>query len=814
MVSWLKNNALFVVFKNLKLESNVILRAIIGLGLIVLIVLMFPQNESIEYSYQVGSVWTNNDLTAPFSYPIYKDQQRFRKEEVEALASVYPIVERRQGIEQAQVEHLRLIMDTLRAFVDVHRQSLRTHSVNDSLRVLHYANVFSMSPTSKQWSILAQWRAADSRKTNDPLSKFEQTLKTILADIIRVGVLDSGAARQSHKQLALRRGTVEEIVDKEKLLDAPGALAEIEARLSADASLTDIAVVGKNVLQTVLRPNIVFNQSETNRLLQVAKESVPRTLGFVQENERIVSKNDRITEETKQKLDSFRRAKAERGSQQDALSQRAGVFFHVTLVVGLFGVYLFLFRKTIFQDNAMLTLVALLLLMETFFAHLSLSVYVSQPIQYLIFVPAASMLLATIFDTRVAFYGTVTIAFLVAGIRGNDYSIALASVIAGTLAAYTVRDIRNRRQIFRSIGFIFLAYSVTIVSLAFERFESIETTLTELSFALANAVFSPVLTYGLLIFFERVFHVATDLTLLELSDFNHPLLRQLSEKTPGTFHHSVTIGNLAEAAAEAIRGNAILARVGAYYHDIGKTLKPEYYVENQTGSRSKHTKLRPRMSALVIISHVKEGMELARQHGLPEKVIDFIPQHHGTNRIPFFYDKALKQAAARKNPKDTIHEEDFCYPGPKPQTKETAIVMLADLVEASTRTIEEMTPQRLEQAIDNLVKQRFVEGQLDECELTLRELTKIKEAFFKILIGIHHQRIQYPEQPPETPRPEKRPEPDQSMAPQGAVQDANTPGEAKPPGEPEQPKTEPESAEAASGPAPGVPATQSANQGQ
>jgi putative nucleotidyltransferase with HDIG domain len=286
-----------------------------------------------------------------------------------------------------------------------------------------------------------------------------------------------------------------------------------------------------------------------------------------------------------------------------------------------------------------------------------------------------------------------------------------------------------------------------MTAFSLEQFDGFRTIFVMLGFAASNAVVSPVLTYGLLILFERTFGVTTDLTLAELTDVNHPLLQQLSERAPGTFHHSITIGSLAEAAAEAIGANAILAKVGGYYHDIGKMLKPEYFVENQVGSHSRHGRLRPRMSALIIQSHVKEGMELAREHGLPESVIEFIPEHHGTTRISFFFDKALKQAAKRPQ-KESINEADFRYPGPRPQTKETAIVMLADSVEASTRALADMTPQRLEQSIDNMIKHRFVEGQLDECELTLRDLTKIKDAFLKILLGIHHHRITYPEQQP------------------------------------------------------------------
>jgi putative nucleotidyltransferase with HDIG domain len=724
-------------------KKNYGVKIFIGFVLVLVITLLFPSSESIEYSYSVGAVWVQNDLIAPFSFPIYKDEKQYQQEVESAVRSVYPVFDRRD--ERMTLDTLSAVIERLQEAAEVRLAWQKSHSLQDSLKLQRQISSLGFTLSENDWNLLMKWKSVEAKHGGRMFQWLKENIVTASGAVIRSGVVDVENVKKLYPVLAIRKGTIEEIIDSEKLLERHEAIAMIRARLVSLFGESDTATLVETILQNALLPTIVYNAAETQRAMQIARDNVPRTLGFVQENERIVSKHERITEEVKQKLDSFRKAKVERGDEHSLLSQRVGIFFHVLLVISLYSIYLFLFRKRIFHNNALLTLIGLLILMETAIAYLTLQLNVESPLQYLIVIPAASMLLTIIFDSRVAFYGTVTMAFLVAGIRGNDYSIALASLVAGSLAAYTVRDIRNRSQIFRSLGFIFLGYAVSIFALGLERFESLDTIVKELSFALANAVFSPVLTYGLLIFFERVFNVTTDLTLLELSDFNNPLLRQLSEQAPGTFHHSITIGNLAEAAAEAIGANSILARVGAYYHDIGKIKNAEYFVENQSPGQNKHSKLRPRMSALIITSHVKEGIELAREYGLPEKVIDFIPQHHGTTRVSYFYDKALKQAASRKTPKD-IHEDDFRYPGPKPQTKETGIVMLADAVEATTRTIEELTPQKLEQTIENTIKQRFIEGQLDECDLTLRDLTNIKEAFLKILSGIHHHRIKYPGQ--------------------------------------------------------------------
>lgn len=735
---------LAVVLADGSRRRNLILRFSLVLSLVFVITLMFPHGESIEYSYTVGAVWPDRDLVAPFSFPILRDARTYEKERQEAARAVYPVFGRDEKTEKTQVESLATVMRTILAHLEQPSKQLKGTSKSDSVFRATAKNLLPYAINENQWQILARLKANDSRSSQMNFIKFEKLLSSSLVEALRVGILNQHRIRPLQGAIALREGSTETIIPPDKIYDYDSAIGALERKFAGVVSSADVVELAVQFVREVIRPNVLFDKAETDLAVKAAEDNVPRTSGFVRERETIISKNEVITAEAQVKLESLQKARQDRGIETQGWRHWLGITLHVLLVLALFSIYLFLFRKKIFHDNAKITIVALIILMEMFFTFLSIRLPIAEPTQFLILVPAGSMLLAIIFDSRVAFYGTVTIAFLVAAMRGNDYSFALISLIGGSLGAYTVRDIRHRTQIFRSLVFIFLGYALSILALSIERFESGTSVLYNLTFALANAVFSPVLTYGLLIVFERMFNVTTDLTLVELADFNHPLLQDLSEKAPGTFHHSVTIGSLAETAAEAIGANAILAKVGGYYHDVGKLLKAEYFGENQVIGHNKHNRLRPRMSALIIASHVKEGIELARQYGLPDQIIDFIPQHHGTNRISFFYDKALRQATKRPT-KETINEEDFRYPGPKPQSKETGIVMLADSVEASTRAIEEMTTQSLERAIDNMIKHRFLEGQLEDCELTLRDLTNIKEAFLKILIGIHHQRIKYPE---------------------------------------------------------------------
>jgi len=428
---------------------------------------------------------------------------------------------------------------------------------------------------------------------------------------------------------------------------------------------------------------------------------------------------------------------------QDYFKQIVGKVMTIFILILILTLFLYYIRYDIYNDNLKLSLISSLIILVGFVSFLSLKLTINAPVELLIFISVASILLTIIFDSRLAFFAIVVVCLLVAAIRGGDFTVAFVSFSGSVLAIFSVRDIKNRSQIFRSFFFILGGYSIAIIAIGFDRFESVQKIMINLLYGGINAIMSPIIAYGLLIFYEKVFRITTDLTLLELADFNQPLLKELSTKAPGTFHHSIVMGNLAEEAAAAIKANRILARVGCYYHDIGKTIQPSFFVENQIEKYNRHEKLTPGLSAKIIISHVREGIELAKKYKLPQEIIDFIPMHHGTTLVKYFYSKAKGLA---DEDKEELSEYIFRYPGPKPQTKETGIAMLADNVEASTKAIEDPSPKKLEEKIDDVIKNRFMEGELDECDLTLKELTQIKKSFLKILIGIHHQRIKYPEE--------------------------------------------------------------------
>jgi putative nucleotidyltransferase with HDIG domain len=744
--------------RGVDLRGSAIVKVGITAVLVVLIVSLFPRGESMEYDCDVGAIWTRADVVAPFSFPIQKDELQYRREKEQAAKSVFPVFERSGRSVESDLDSINRFFVDLKTVLDLQiehlkrgipsqangRRVVRT-LLEDSVKLSNMIANLGLSFTPAEWNTLIRIRSEELKQRREigelSLDRFRRTISTVAKDLLEVGVLDLNRDQINRDSVALRTNREEQLVSVSKFLDMSAVSSRlqdvVENKYAAHSEVINPLL---KIGVTLIGPNILYDYQQTIMEIKIVQDRVPPTLGVVREGERILRTHDKVTPEIKQKLDSLRKAKAERSGDVNQMLQNLGKGGHVILVLMLFAIYLFLFRKRVLADNYLLSLIALLILMEVFFAYLTYHVQSKVPLEYLILVPIASMLLTIIFDSRLAFYGTVIIALLVAGVRGNDYSTALASLVAGALAVYTVRDIKNRTQIFRSLLFILLGYGLIIISLGLERYESLNAVMDSLAIASLNAVFSPILTYGLLVFFEKAFNVTTDVTLLELSNFNHPLLRELSAQAPGTFHHSVVIGSLAEAAAEAIGANALLARVGAYYHDIGKIDKPEYFVENQMGSKSKHDRLTPSMSTLILVSHVKEGVELGKKYRLPQRILDFIPMHHGSTLMSYFYQKALR----KRSRKQEVREIDFRYPGPKPQTKETGIVMLADAVEAAARSIEEPTVQKLEGVSDDVIKQRFMDGQLDECELTIRDLTKIKESFLKTLIGIHHPRIKYP----------------------------------------------------------------------
>lgn len=372
----------------------------------------------------------------------------------------------------------------------------------------------------------------------------------------------------------------------------------------------------------------------------------------------------------------------------------------------------------------------------------SISKGLSLPVDAVVFglpIPAGAMLVALLFD----FHTAIVFSFIVSILSGlwlHDAIYPVFAYVGSLIAAFSVIRCKKRSDILKGGLYVGGANIVTVVVLLlFQGQLFTEKALSAVLFATSAGIGVPAIVSLMLPVLEYIFNVTTDISLLELLDLNQPLMRNLMISAPGTYHHSVIVGNLVESAAEAVGVNPLLARVSAYYHDIGKIKMPEYFVENYGGSVSKHDRLTPHMSSMIITSHVKEGAELGRQYKLPQSVIDIIEQHHGTGLMTYFYQKAKDQTGG-----EHPAEEDYTYPGPRPQTRVAALVMMADAVEAASRVLTDPTPARIAALVDRIINHIFLEGQLDECELTLKDISEIKKHFSYILTGILHRRIDYP----------------------------------------------------------------------
>ncbi|MFA5096009.1 MAG: HDIG domain-containing metalloprotein [Candidatus Omnitrophota bacterium] len=328
-------------------------------------------------------------------------------------------------------------------------------------------------------------------------------------------------------------------------------------------------------------------------------------------------------------------------------------------------------------------------------------------------------------------------AVTVASFSNYPMQVILFFLVSGTLSSILVLGARKRNTIIRAGLLIAGLQVLTLILMEHLRIAQPG----RYTILFLNGIISSIIVLGTLPVFEYLFNTATNISLLELADFHHPLMQRLIQEAPGTYHHSLIVGNLSENAAQAIGANALLSRIGAYYHDIGKLQKPEYFSENQFREENKHGELTPTMSKLVIMNHVKEGVELAEKYRLSPPLIDFIQQHHGNSLVYYFYRRALENIEEDED----VKEEGFRYPGPKPDSKETAIVLLADSVEAAGRTLKEPTPAKIEELVHKIINNKFIDGQLDECELTLKDLEKISAVFIRLLCGIYHNRASYPE---------------------------------------------------------------------
>jgi putative nucleotidyltransferase with HDIG domain len=488
------------------------------------------------------------------------------------------------------------------------------------------------------------------------------------------------------------------------------------------------------LLNVVIRPNMVLDAEKLADLKKSVVNDFPRIIQ--KQNDLIISKGQVVTEKDIKMLNELHLIADK--------SNRVRVFFSLSFLilflVGLGLLYIYVFHPKLFREERLLYLILLLLILVLGLIKV-LSLIDHPALPFLAPVSFAVMLLTILVNPPSVSLTMAIIISLLGGIIVNfNLELTIFYFVSSIVTVLSLAHFRRQRDLVRSGLLLMVSNMITVVflNLLFRtRFEPMAVLL-----ASVNGFFSAVLAIGLLPFLENAFKVISPIRLLELSNPGHPLIRRLQIEAPGTYHHSIIVANLAEAAAQQIGADSLWVRVGSYYHDIGKIKRPYFFVENQFGQENPHEKLTPTLSTLVITSHVKDGVEIAREHGLPNKLIDIIRQHHGTDLVRYFFNKAAENL---QDEKEVLAEADFRYEGPKPQTKEAALVMLADSVEAAVKALPKANPAKIEALIQKIIRERLDEGQFDECNLTLKDLTLVKNSFVKVLGGLYHSRIEYPE---------------------------------------------------------------------
>jgi hypothetical protein len=485
-----------------------------------------------------------------------------------------------------------------------------------------------------------------------------------------------------------------------------------------------------------IEPNLKFNHKETKKAIKEAIKSVEPVMVRVSKGEKIVGEGDRVDRIAAMKL-----AELARHRSAVITTRTFGFILLIYVLIILSFIYLYKYQSKLLIRNKNLSLIGLIIITAI---ALSKIISITNLPFYVIPMGAFAILLAVLLNEGIAIFVAIILSIIIGLLIGEGREFVLLFVSGSLAGIYTLSQARVRGDLIRAGIAVGIAQGIIIIGYGLFRQDTFLQVQQNLLWgSLINGVMTTIIAMGGLLYLERLFNITTNFTLFELSDLNAPLLKNLLLKAPGTYHHSLLVGNIAESAANDVGASSLLIRVASYYHDIGKMIRPEYFIENQTESeRNRHESLRSTLSVSILRSHIKDGIEIAKRNKLPQAVIEIIQQHHGASVMAYFYHQAKEKEA---NGKVEFKKSEFSYLGPKPQSKEAAIVMLADSVEAASRTLIKPTAMRIERLVKKIINDKFISGELDECDLTLKDLNKIGQAFTRILTTLFHARVEYPE---------------------------------------------------------------------
>lgn len=682
-------NKLFYFTKNKPSQRLLLLAGFFIVIYLLLFFTMWPQGVSVEQGMP-----SPQTIFAPRDAIDYYSTNILKEEAAQAVPEIY--------------DHIPDVLDEGKAELNTLFQEVRRAQGLEEEERLPYLqrNIEVEIPADSLQALLMQ--------SDESLTELQERVDNIFNEIMLQGVKEGG------EQLAMRQ-----VMQEINLLPFSPEVKQGMEKLFAQ----------------LIRPNMIYNEEAT----QLSKEAARQAQEPVRilKNTLIIQEGERVTERHMAQLEAL--------GLLDSSSHAGGYFGLFLLLLLVFLViiyYVYLFNREIYNNANYIALLGLIVVLT-----LVLGLAARYFSGYLIPVAMAAILITVLFESRLAILFNIVLALFLGFVVDGELSFFVVTLLGGLVAVYSVTHLKQRSDLTKA-GFYVAAINVAAIVAIFllnQGFQFEYEFLREFSAALlagiANGLFSAVMAIGLLPFLESAFGLTTAITLLELADPGRPLLRKLLVETPGTYHHSILVGNLAEAASESVGADPLLSRVAAFYHDIGKVRRPYFFVENQFMNTNPHDKISPNLSSLIIRSHVKDGLEMARDEKLPLPIVEIIGQHHGRSLVSFFYQKALENRETKGNrEKDVLPEEDdFRYEGPLPQTKEAAIIMLADAVEAAVRSLSQPAVGRIEGIIRRIIKEKLNDGQLDEAPLTLKDLDRIGDTFTRILSGLFHQRIEYPE---------------------------------------------------------------------
>ena len=665
------------------------------MGLCVLIItFVLPKQARFRFEYDKGKIWMQKDLISPYRFAIQKTSNEIEKDQQDALQSVSPVYQNNPTI----------VAKAIADFESDIEVKWKNTLINGWQK-----NIYKSAGDSLLSSIYRRGVVLPIKKTQQPYSNYAFI------------VLTDNVAQQLH------------IND---VYTVPTGLKYAEYVISQNKAIENkVWLLG--LIENHLQPNYTYDDHLTEKLQSDAMATVSTTRGVVQKGELIVAHGTIVNDEIYQKMESLRSAFEDNanieGNRNVALF---GQFLLVGLAVALLVVFLYLFRKDLYDDNRKLLLI--LLIVTCMLVVLSWCIRIKIPSVYYIPYCIVPIIIRILFDTRLALNIHLLVVLIAGFFVPNSFEFAFLQITAGMVAIYSIKNLIKREQFLVSALLILGSYFVAYLGISFIRDSSI-LNIEWINFVpFVFSVLFSLLAYPLIYAFEELFGITSDVSLMELTNTNMKLLRALAYKAPGTFQHSLQVANLAEAAIFKIGGNALLVRAGALYHDIGKMDNPQYFIENQNTGANPHDSLPYEKSAQIIIQHVNKGVEMARRHRVPEMVIDFIRTHHGNTRVDYFYQSFLINF-----PEKLVDENIFRYPGPIPFSKETAVLMLADSVEAASRSLKNPNVQNISDLVERIINYKLTQNQLTDSHITLKDIETVKSIFKIMLQGIYHVRVDY-----------------------------------------------------------------------